>query len=433
MSARHPSEGPTELEAIYRRHYGLVRWVLRACGIPERTLDDRTHDVFVALCRRLPDRDPELPVRTWVTGVARNVAFSHRRATARRHRRATQLHPPPDQPPGPDEVLERREAWQALARFLDGLGPEQREVFVMVEVAGMRVSELAASTGAPANTLHSRLKVARTRFREHFADASDRGSHLIQQARRQGQASDGQQRRTWAAVVASVQGADAVPLTLASTDAVAKSTGLGATLVALGAATATLGLVAVATVRPFDPAPAPSEPPGHASRGTDRPGPAGTPPSIPPSILAPPSASEPVDPEHPAEIQAVGSARERPPSRQRSRARTSTPTMAPSPAPAPTPKRIDDDLVGSVQALERARRALRAGRASQALAIVDALGAHVGMLDRERRRLELEAACATGNTARARDAAHALARLGVTVDLSDPCAPIPAKTPATDR
>ena len=183
-----PSAAPeTGLETIYRRHQGLVRWVLRARGVPQAALEDHVHDVFLAILRRLPERDPEVPMRTWVAGVARNVSFTHRRTAARQQQRALRL-VPPDDPPRPDEVLERREAWQALSEFLDDLGPEQREVFVMVEVTGMRVSELAETMGMPANTLHSRLKVARTRFSQRFHERGEQRAALVQRAREQGRA-----------------------------------------------------------------------------------------------------------------------------------------------------------------------------------------------------------------------------------------------------
>lgn len=417
-----PSADPTpSLEQIYRTHHGLVRWVLRARGVPEAALDDRVHDAFLAIFRRLPERDPSVPLRTWVAGVARNVGFSHRRSQARQRSRALRL-VPPDDPPRPDELLERREAWRALSAFLDDLGPEQREVFVMVEVSGMRVSELAASMGMPANTLHSRLKVARTRFSQRFAVSSERRGELLQRAREQGRADSQQRRRTWAMIAASMEGLPPVPPAGAGATALAKATwlgGLGApglTVATIVAGVLTAGALVAAR------APARSSTPAElsvvATAEVVEPAPAAR-----PSVVPSPTPAEPPEPVpgHAASERietrtTIESSTPRP--RRPARFRGASPRDVADASPSADP---DAELARAVAALARARDELDRGRAREALAALDELDTRFGMLERERRRLELDAACRLGDAAHARRAATALHGLGAAAEPEHPC------------
>jgi len=420
----------TALETIYRRHQGLVRWVLRARGVPDAALDDHVHDVFLAILRRLPERDPAVPMRAWVAGVARNVSFSHRRTAARQQHRALRL-VVPDDPPRPDEELERREAWQALSAFLDDLGPEQREVFVMVEVTGMRVSELAETTGMPANTLHSRLKVARTRFSQRFDGPGEQRTALLQRAREQGRAEPKERRRTWAMIAASMEGLRAVPGAGAAAGGASQAAWLMGSTRMLTAVTLAVGVLGAAAVV------------GARSPAVERSGGAATVPRVEasrsgrgstPSAIAPVAEAVPAERSAPSEpgvtpVQPRERARDRP---AVGRSRTEAPPVsgsaappapgsAASTAPSASAEPTDAELLRAMSAVEQARAALDRGQARRALSALDDHGASFGMLERERRRLELDAACRLDDAARSRRAAAALAELGATVDASAPC------------
>lgn len=414
--ATAPNRDPTDaLEAIYRGHHGLVRWVLRSRGVPEGALDDCTHDVFIAICRRLPERDAELPMRTWVARVARNVAFSRRRSAARDRDRHAQQEPP-DPPPRPDEEFERNEAWRALSAFLDELRPEQREVFVMVDVTGMQVSEAATATGKPANTLHSRLKIARRRFTEHFGE-SQMQPVVVAAARADRRASPSQRRKTWAAITASVEGLQALPPTV-TTAAAAQGGWFGSTSLAgffVGAGT--MGAVVLGIAQSTAPAPpagahaTPALSSAESLRDT-------------PTVGAPaPKTTDGPAPDSPsAAIAEPRSPVQHRPNRLRSARKTSAPSASPD-------VKLDNDaaLVRAVRALQRAREQLQAGQARGALSTVDALQMEFGGLARDFHRVELDAACRVNDHERAKRAAGALRELGALVDGLPRCAQ-PSKT-----
>jgi RNA polymerase sigma-70 factor (ECF subfamily) len=348
-----PDRRLRELEAIYREHHRRVRWTLRARAVPEIELDDLVHDAFIAIFARLEDRDAALPMATWVVGVARNVAFSHRRSHARR-RRAAQ----PDAPlpaPAPDEELARRRAWVQLEAFLHRLDATQREVFVLADVMGMRIPEVASVVDAPLNTLYSRLRIARRRFSDHFGDAAEAALREAAEAEAPRRA---ELQRGWAVLAidllprAAWLGGGIAPWAVLGTAAI----GLAAVVAIASPSPASPPIVATPEVRPAAPAPevvVPADLPPAAS--------------LPPASLATPVPSR-------AE---------------------SAPSRATVRRPAPEPKATAvDDFALVVDALRDARQRINAGDragAREILARVPAT-ARSGPLAAELAKLERSAA-----------------------------------------
>lgn len=164
-----------EFAEVYAEHHAAVWRCLRALGVPVDQVDDAVQDVFLVVHRRLPRFDHAAPVRSWILGIARNVALKvHER----------RLRPPPrlalvqPEPPAPEELVARRDAAAVVERFLDALEPEQRAVFVLAQLEGLDVPEIARTLGIKLNTAYSRLRLARHRFdrvvARHAAIASRR-------------------------------------------------------------------------------------------------------------------------------------------------------------------------------------------------------------------------------------------------------------------
>jgi RNA polymerase sigma-70 factor (ECF subfamily) len=150
-----------ELAEVYAQHHAAVWRCLRALGVPPDQVDDAVQDVFLVVHRRLPRFDHAAPVRSWILGIARNVA---RRLHERRHRSPPRLAVVQPDPPAPEELVARRDAAAVVERFLDALDPEQRAVFVLAQLEGLDVPEIARTLGIKLNTAYSRLRLARRRF-----------------------------------------------------------------------------------------------------------------------------------------------------------------------------------------------------------------------------------------------------------------------------
>lgn len=148
----------------YRAHFSWVWRALARLGIRERDLPDVTHDVFVVVHRKLPDFDPGRPMRPWLFGICYRTALDRKRKMS--HWRET----PSDQleavapEPAPDEVTAARQAHALVLRALQSLELDQRAVFVLHELEGMTMPDIATIIDAPLNTLYSRLRLARAAF-----------------------------------------------------------------------------------------------------------------------------------------------------------------------------------------------------------------------------------------------------------------------------
>lgn len=169
--AQRPWAAPT-LEQVYRDHADFVWRLLRSLGVDEAGRDDVFHEVFLVVHRRLAAYDGRASVRSWLFGIARNVVLHHRRGWARHLRRLT-VAPEPSATPGPDEVVAQLEARALVDRFLATLNEEHRLVFVLAELEGLRVPEIADQLGVNINTLYSRLNSARRRFASFVAGGHD--------------------------------------------------------------------------------------------------------------------------------------------------------------------------------------------------------------------------------------------------------------------
>jgi RNA polymerase sigma-70 factor (ECF subfamily) len=152
-----------EFRRLYQQHSAFVWRSLRRLGVDEDHLDDLTQDVFLIAFRDQARFEHRSSFQTWLYGIAFNLSRHHARKTTRF----------PTEPvtetlraasPSPQDELARNEAVRTLYAVLDTLPPERRAVFVMTELEQMSAVEIAELTGAPVNTVYSRLRLARQDF-----------------------------------------------------------------------------------------------------------------------------------------------------------------------------------------------------------------------------------------------------------------------------
>ncbi|MEM7156925.1 MAG: sigma-70 family RNA polymerase sigma factor [Myxococcota bacterium] len=396
-----------DFRTVYRRYYRLVWWVVQGSGVPEAWREDVVQDAFVAIHRRLPERDPDDALRPWVIGLARNAAFTHRRSAARREARHAAV-PTPDIPTAVDSAVAYRQAWDQVHHFLDGLDQDQREAFVLCDLEGLPPAEVASTLRVSRNTVYSRLRLARGKLVDHFSERRPAQlPGLLRAARTQGGPTTEHKRRTWAALALQLPLAESVTaagtgITGASSSV---STGLTAVAMSLGISAVAVGVIAIGA-RVLGPS-TPTERPTVAERAPDeneprRSAPTETPDDAPP--LGPAPTAAPPIVEAPA---------------------TDT---APSPskgnrAKPTSPNTLEDE----VALLQQATQRLQANDAVGALTILDR---HVKRypssdVSNERVAIRVRALCAKGDTRTAESVAasfvsrHPNSRLAAS--LKEPC------------
>jgi RNA polymerase sigma-70 factor (ECF subfamily) len=166
-----PPDERTRLSAIYSEHFEFVWRSLRRLGAPEHALEDATQDVFLVAARRLDEFEGRSSIRTWLFGIAMRVVRTQRRTAWRHQRKVDALAAAVPEEPG--DPIERRDAQRLLLALLGELDDDKRAVYVLAELEGMTVVEIAEGLGANVNTIYTRLRAARQQL--HAAAAKQLG------------------------------------------------------------------------------------------------------------------------------------------------------------------------------------------------------------------------------------------------------------------
>jgi RNA polymerase sigma-70 factor (ECF subfamily) len=153
---------PPDLDAVYRAHADFVHRTACQLGVPSGQVEDVMHDVFLVVHRRLVEYDGR-SMRSWLYGITRRVVLHQRRGDARRDRR-TALAVVPTAAPDPERDIAAAQVIEQVERFLATLDDDQRIVFVLADIEGTPIPEIAAALGVNLNTVYSRLRLARRRF-----------------------------------------------------------------------------------------------------------------------------------------------------------------------------------------------------------------------------------------------------------------------------
>jgi len=181
LADRARAEGPITVDV--RRFDGVYRetsaFVLRALRrlLPEDAVDDAFQDVYVVVARKLGDFEGRSRMTTWVYGIVLRVASDHRRSRRRRIRREDALaaEGAPEPMASPEVATHAAEGRRILARILDTMEDDLRDVFVLAEIEQIPGPEIAEILKLNPNTMHSRLRAARQRFealRKQYTDGA---------------------------------------------------------------------------------------------------------------------------------------------------------------------------------------------------------------------------------------------------------------------
>ena len=171
-------------DLVARHKTPLFNFVLRQIGA-SGAAEDLVQEVFVRVIENAGTFKHEAKFTTWAYTIARNLCVDHhRKASYRRHasldERDVREHG--DGPSLGDQVAdshprastERRaianEIQIKVVAALEALPGEQREVFLLRQVANLPFQEIASITGTPENTVKSRMRYALERLQEALTE-----------------------------------------------------------------------------------------------------------------------------------------------------------------------------------------------------------------------------------------------------------------------
>ncbi|WP_437301620.1 RNA polymerase sigma factor [Sorangium sp. So ce426] len=137
-------------------------------GVASRDLHDVAHEVFLVVHRRLEDHVPRRSLKSWVAGISAHVALRHREL-ARNQRELLEFdgaEPVELADPGLD--AERRvaqaETQRIVRELIQHIEKERRAVFVLYDLDGCDMHDIAQALQISVNTAWDRLRRARNEF-----------------------------------------------------------------------------------------------------------------------------------------------------------------------------------------------------------------------------------------------------------------------------
>ncbi len=152
------------LRQLFDEHARYIWRSLRHLGVADADLEDVCQEVFLTAHKKLPEFEGRSTVRTWLYGICLRLASDYRRRAHVRRERPTAEVPLDNSGGEVSTERDRVEARATLARLLDLLDDEKREVLVLYELEGFTMKEVAEIVGCPLQTAYSRLYAARERL-----------------------------------------------------------------------------------------------------------------------------------------------------------------------------------------------------------------------------------------------------------------------------
>ncbi len=143
----------------FQRELGYIYRSLRRLGTAPTEVDDLAQDVFLALRRSWTQYDPSRPLRPYLFGIAFRLASAHQRKGRREV--PFGIVEVDDTRPGPDDVLQTKQARALVLAALERIPLPRRAVLVMRDLDDVPIDEVARVLAIPLFTAYSRLRKAR--------------------------------------------------------------------------------------------------------------------------------------------------------------------------------------------------------------------------------------------------------------------------------
>jgi len=155
---------PPAFPVLFQENVAYVWRVLLGLGVAEKDAEDVCQEVFVALFRKIDTYDGTSSLRTWMYCYCLRMASDYRK---RAHvQRETPLDEQASAVARSDTLLHNllpRELARLVEQALATLDENKRATFVLYEIEGCTLAEIAVITETSVPTAHARLQAARRR------------------------------------------------------------------------------------------------------------------------------------------------------------------------------------------------------------------------------------------------------------------------------
>ncbi|WP_072347294.1 MULTISPECIES: RNA polymerase sigma factor [unclassified Pseudomonas] len=174
LLARYRNGDGASFEVLYTRHrQGLYRFLMSLSNKAELA-EEVFQDTWLSLIRSTTQPQGRASFRTWLFQIARNRLIDHWRKQGVHNplhdSYDEQLHVQPDDTSGPEQQLSLSRDQARLDAALQALPEDQREVFLLRLHGDLELPQIAALTGAPLETVKSRLRYAQQKLHRLLAE-----------------------------------------------------------------------------------------------------------------------------------------------------------------------------------------------------------------------------------------------------------------------
>ena len=173
-AAARDTEAFAALVRLYENK--VYHLALRLCG-NEEDAQDAAQEAFLSAWRGLPSFREEAEFATWIYRLASNAAIDCLRR-GKKQRGNLSLDDEelrldaPSAAPGPQELR------AAVARGLDALSPDHRQVLVLRELGHLSYEEIAGKLALDLGTVKSRISRARSALRKILLESGNLSGYL---------------------------------------------------------------------------------------------------------------------------------------------------------------------------------------------------------------------------------------------------------------
>ena len=173
-------------EVLVNRHrkpiYNFVLRFVRDSALAE----DLLQETLLRVVKNADSYEQQAKFTTWVYTIARNLCVDNSRRA--KHRKAQSLDAPidpsdegsrsmldvvPDPSAGTERQAVGRELQTQIQAAVAALPEDQREIFLLREVADLQFNEIAGIVGCSENTVKSRMRYALEKLREALEEYRD--------------------------------------------------------------------------------------------------------------------------------------------------------------------------------------------------------------------------------------------------------------------
>jgi len=157
-------------DQLFERHRDPVyRYVVRQIGDPN-TAEELFQDVWTNLIRNRDRYEVQAKFTTMLYQMARHRIIDHYRTSGTRMQvladsQGDNVESFSDGAPSQARIVDGKRKAELLKELIETLPPEQRDVFLLYEEAGLSLEQIAAITSVARETTKSRLRYAVAKLR----------------------------------------------------------------------------------------------------------------------------------------------------------------------------------------------------------------------------------------------------------------------------